>query len=574
MTRSARSPCVLLSSCALVMLTAAACGSSPGSSAVTSGASRSASSPTSTPAGSAPMATPTSMPASSPTPTPSPAPAVTCPAAGSLTTAAEVRPDLLPDTQTLQQWENYMVGLGPRLDGSPALMQWHNFLAGQLSAAGLQVTREPLALDWWDHKSWSLSLIQNGVETKVPVASYYPYSGFTPAGGVVGSLADAGMGTQAEFAAGSFTGKIAFVQFDLLPLKAGFFYTNATYVYDPDSTLTPATDYKRAWTAILSPQTSLLTPTMSSPALAAQAGAIGEIISFDGSFANTEGQYLPFGGYPAGSQKLPTLYVDRATGTMIQSQIVAGAKARLELLVDQHPGSSTDDIIATLPGMSSSEVVVVNSHTDGTSSSEENGGLGVIALARYFAALPQSCRPRTMIFALTPGHFYGGLSGDTGRFVAKHPEIIDKTVGSVTIEHMGQTEWVDDTTGFHPTGLYETAVWFGSATPVQVLMKNAVVAEDLRRVIISRPIGPTYFGVGAALNAAGVPNTSYITGPNMLCASGSDEHLGKFDATRMAKEIRTFARVTTDIAATSTSVLCAGMTPSESGAITACTTSP
>jgi hypothetical protein len=470
-----------------------------------------------------------------------------------------VVPGPLPDEATLQRWEDFMVALGPRLDGTAALRSFHDFLASELADAGLDVRREPIELDWWEHKSWSLVLVDDSGETPVPVASYYPYSGCTPSGGVTGPIVDAGAGLATDFLLGDFRGKIAFVQFDLPPLIAGMFFPSASYIYDPDRTFTALTDYKRAWTAILSPEISIIDPPWSTTLRAASgAGAIGVIFSFDGSSENTRGQYLPFNGWPGNSPHVPALHVDRATGNRIKARIAGGARARLELFIQEHVGSSTDDIIATLPGRSASEVIVVNSHTDGCSAAEENGGLGVLALARYFASLPVSSRPRTMVFALVPGHFYGGIHGDTERFVANHPEIIAKAVASLTMEHLGQSEWLDDPRGLRGTGRYELAILFGSATPIQRLMKDAVVAEDLRRTIVSRPILGTYFGVGAALHRVGVPNASYITGPNTLCSFADNQHLGKFRVKRMAAELRMFARLATALHTTPAGILRGG----------------
>src|SRR5262249_38227336 len=152
----------------------------------------------------------------------------------------------------LAQWQKYMVDLGPRFTGSPALASWHDFLASELAASGLSVAREPIPLEWWLHKKWSLKLIQNGVETDYPVASYYPYSGSTPEGGIVAALVDAGIGTPTDFSAAA--GKIAFYEENMLPATAAIFYGVATYVHDPDLTLSPATDYKRAAVSFLTPQ--------------------------------------------------------------------------------------------------------------------------------------------------------------------------------------------------------------------------------------------------------------------------------------------------------------------------------
>jgi hypothetical protein len=497
-----------------------------------------------------------------------PARAITCPAGGDLTTPAEILPERLVDEATLAQWQQTMVGLGPRFTGSPALKSWHDFLAAQLSASGFGVVREPIPLEWWHHQKWSLKLIENGVETSVPVASFYPYSGSTPEGGIVGDLVDAGLGTPAEFNAGGVAGKIAFYQEDMLPTNASIFYAVATYLHDPDMTLTPLTDYKRAAISFLTPQET------ASLGSARDAGAVGAIISYEASAENAAGQYTPFLTNPAASQGVPALYVDRATGNMIKAKIALGARARLELVVEKHPNDTTDDIIATLPGTNPNEVIVFNTHTDGTSASEENGTIGILSLARYFGSLPLECRRRTIVVALTPGHFHNGIGGDTDRFIANHPEIIAKSVASLTVEHLGQTEWVDDATGFHPTGLVEPGAFFGSANTIQALIANAVIAEDLRRTFVLRPYGVIYFGVGSPLNARGVPNAAYITGPNMMLSFAYNQHLDKVDYHRMAAEIRTAARVAASMDAAPTQTLCAGMPPSVPGRETGCVPEP
>ncbi len=490
--------------------------------------------------------------AGSDAPTP-PAEPVACPEPGDLTTAAEVLADRLPDEALLEIWQRRMVERGPRFTGSPALAAWHDFLAEELASYGLSVERDPMSLEWWHHHDYSLTLIVDGVETPIPVASFYPYSGYTPDGGVVGRLADAGAGLPQDFLLGDFSNTVVIYEEDQLPLTLALLYSTTSYVHDPDNTMTPATPYRRASVSFLTPQEQV------SVGLARDAGAVAAIVSYDASAENAAGQYTPFLTNPADSQGLPTLYVDRATGDRLKAAIADGAQVRLELLVERDPDAETDIVIATLPGMRPDEVMLFNTHTDGTSASQENGTLGILALARYFASLPQQCRQRTMTFVMMPGHFHNGFGGDTAGFISRYPELIGRSVASLTMEHLGQPEWLDDEQGFHPSGEYEPGVWYGTDNVVQALMTAAVQAEDLRRVFVNRPIGVIYFGVGSPLNAAGVPNASYITGPNMMLSFAEDQHVEKVDYARMAAEIRSAARIATAMDATSTELLCAGV---------------
>ena len=176
-----------------------------------------------------------------------------------------------------------------------------------------------------------------------------------------------------------------------------------------------------------------------------------------------------------------------------------------------------------------------------------------------------------MKFVLTPGHFHGGIEGDIGRFLANHPEIVAKSVASLTPEHLGQEEWLDDDAGWHASGFHEPGVFFGSVAPaIQAAMTNAVMAENLVRTIVSRPIGVIYFGLGSDLNLHGIPNAAYLTGPNMLYSFANNQHLDKVDYNRMNTEIRTFTRIATTFLNEDSAVLCAGMTPNTGLGATGC----
>src|SRR5262249_23152367 len=132
-----------------------------------------------------------------------------------------------------------------------------------------------------------------------------------------------------------------------------------------------------------------------------KAGALGVILAWtDISDANAADQYTPFSRPPQG---IPGLYVGHETGAKLKA--LSGAKATVVLEADIHPDTPTDTLIATLPGTSADEVIIVNTHTDGPNATEENGGIGILALAKYFAKIPKSERKRTIVFPLTTGHF-------------------------------------------------------------------------------------------------------------------------------------------------------------------------
>ncbi|QWU17895.1 hypothetical protein SAMN04487895_105336 [Paenibacillus sophorae] len=60
--------------------------------------------------------------------------------------------------------------------------------------------------------------------------------------------------------------------------------------------------------------------------------------------------------------------------------------------VDHTAGSDT--IYAVLPGMNDDETIILNTHTDGPNTCEENGGIALLAMAKYFSQIPKEWRNR------------------------------------------------------------------------------------------------------------------------------------------------------------------------------------
>ncbi len=183
-----------------------------------------------------------------------------------------------------------------------------------------------------------------------------------------------------------------------------------------------------------------------------EAGALAVILVWtDISDENAMDQYTPFSRPP---QKMPSLYVGRETGIKLSQLASAGAKATVVLEATTTPDTPTDTLMCTLKGASSDEAVICNSHTDGPNAIEENGPVGILALAKYFSSIPQSDRRRDMVFPLHTGHFALPWVPDVKGVVDKHPDLVKRTVAAVTVEHLACKEWIDDAslTHYRPTG--------------------------------------------------------------------------------------------------------------------------
>ncbi|MFE9789479.1 twin-arginine translocation signal domain-containing protein [Nocardia salmonicida] len=470
--------------------------------------------------------------------------------AGLAPTAHPEIPRGLPNPGVLADDVAAMVDLGLRYPGSPG----HDALVDHMHEVyerhGLRVTRDSFTFDRWSPEAMSLGITSGTATGDVPVAGPYPNSGSTPPGGISGRLVylpgvivpelahtttAASLGrlqplidaaVQVALAAiGDVRGKIVVVDNPVPRLRLDVWDSITRYRHDPDGLWHGDDDYTRVWLTLL---------TASSLTAFRAAGAAGAVLILDASPANTAGQYTPF---TRSYQDLPALIVDRDQGARLRA--ASCEHAVLELRATRERASS-DSLVAVLPGRrSGGEALIVHTHTDGMNAFEENGAIAQLRLAEYFA---RADTDRDLVFSSVTGHFGPGLP-ETDGFIEHHPDVIARAVASVTIEHFGATEWVDTADGYGPTGQIEPTVAFHSDTGIRSVAVAATQQADLRRFALLSPIGPTFFGVGAKLHAAGVPGVAYIGGPNYLCAEGPRGHLDKFDAARMAAELGWTARL-------------------------------
>ena len=107
--------------------------------------------------------------------------------------------------------------------------------------------------------------------------------------------------------------------------------------------------------------------------------------------------YLPFSDV---HRRTPSLWVGAEDGAYL-SRSPERPASPCAATPRSRPTRGRDTIVATLPGPSD-EVVFLTTQTDGPNECNENGGLGVLALATYAAKLPKGRRNRTLV--CSPAH--------------------------------------------------------------------------------------------------------------------------------------------------------------------------
>ena len=448
-----------------------------------------------------------------------------------LQTVPSFRPELLPTKKEIWDQQVWMAKLGPKYTGNKAHATFVDFLATQLQSYGVDVARERYTLPRWDARRWEIAVAPvAGAPFNAPVTSYFPYSGQTPASGVTGELVFAG--TNPKFTLDGLQGKVALVEC-------------------PTNTREFATLYK-VWGLHPAHETF---PTSTRPARGPvgdltpfqKAGAVGVILAWtDISDANAADQYTPFSRPP---QNIPGLYVGRDTGAKLRALAGSGAKATVVLEADVFPDTPTDTLVAMLPGVSRDEIIIINTHTDGPNATEENGALGIVALAKYFSRIPRHNRKRTIVCPLTTGHFAGPWVPSMRGIITKYPDLIKKAVAAVTVEHLGCEEWMDiaamhtiENLEYRATGKHE---WSVAITPSKAMADILIdsLQESQDRAGVVNPVDGGFLGEGAGLSRAGIPTIGYIPQPNYLLAGPADGCIEKLNADLMHSQIQVFARL-------------------------------
>jgi hypothetical protein len=147
-----------------------------------------------------------------------------------------------------------------------------------------------------------------------------------------------------------------------------------------------------------------------------------------------------------------------------------------------------------------------------------------------------------MVFMASTGHFGHRFIGSGRDWIAQHPQILAKTVGVLTLEHLGCQEWQDvgapGAQRFAATGrplqsqVIITAPGFQARTPgppdvtLQHIVEGALAGSRDRAAILS---GGAFFGEGGGFHALGIPTIGFIPSPQFLCAMAPDGEISKLD---------------------------------------------
>ena len=370
------------------------------------------------------------------------------------------------------QWAMFKSQIGTTYAGSAGGTQWVNFIETTMQEFGaVDLFTQDLPYTFFTVNDWpdpNTPVYGSGVEieklvsngTPVPVvASYGMTSGGTPDNGITAPM----VYYDPSNPPASIAGKI--VVFKTVPYPAAvpnvnppYSYTNAilpNYTYTdyeyqspgnwsfPMFTPVPANVSSSYWYRWVWSQVNGFATT------AMRGNAAGMVIVYDLSPAGAFGliqrsvySLTGSGGPGTVYQSVPTLCLDRVNGAKVITDAMAGATATLTLKASFVPVQGKY-VIGYLPGKNygtpQDEQLLLSTHTDAMSLVEEDGSFGMLSILYYMNHIPQSLRPRTLIFWFDSRHFMPGAETAWSQYdyYLNNPQKLQSIVATMGMEHMG-----------------------------------------------------------------------------------------------------------------------------------------
>ncbi|KAJ7255456.1 hypothetical protein B0H12DRAFT_1113500 [Mycena haematopus] len=371
---------------------------------------------------------------------------------------------------------------GPRWTGNENQNVLTSIVATSMEIAGLTVETLNYTLFRWDPRWWSLSLkLKNGTTMGLPTTGYWPYSGDTGLQGVTAPVHDAG--SYALFPNQTANNG----SLDLTGLPPG----GSILFFDNPS---PTRNYSEPGYGLLGssvpavdiPELGNLTnphwqsaKTLNWTAIA-KLGVVGVVTSWvHTSDENGALQFLPNSGAPGNGSlyDVPALFVGNSTGETIRKLVQCDEVESATVVLDAPSiWAPSSTVIGHLNGTATTtDSIIVYTHSDGPSIIEENGPILLLAMAEYFAAHPIHLH---IDFVITTGHMSGGHLNESS-WMGERPEIMQSAKAAIVCEHFGALEWKDNFSSgkpvFEPTGKYE---------PMWTMVNSSSASDQLHQLYL------------------------------------------------------------------------------------------
>ncbi|MEM2507508.1 MAG: M28 family peptidase [Nitrososphaeria archaeon] len=412
---------------------------------------------------------------------------------------------LVPSTDEIFSWIEEMVALSVppyyRRSGTIGDAKVRQYLFDKFVEFGLQDVRiEPVEFvrRWYDE--WSLTI--NGRE--IP-CFFMRECAFTH--GITAEVVYAGETVEEE---DNVEGKIAIVDVRFADLDPSLIAYFSYFVYDPGDTM-KGLSHPAVWVPINMPDAYIN---------ASMLGAVG--------FVGILKDYLPNSNnfYPDVSVMvppiIPAVWVSREDGSNIKeilNNTTEPMYATLKVNGSVDENAVSGNVVGVLPGKTD-DIIIICSHHDSAfygAVQDASGTSVVLAIAKYFAKIPRALRNKTLVFVIDCNHFDWDYPKGCKKFIERHPELIEKTLVAIGIEHIAKDFDIINGELVY-TGYVEPRGLFAPKNPLLIrFAEKAIVKNNLVRTLLIQTESPLGIpGEPQGYYNVGVPIYSLISGPEWL----------------------------------------------------------
>jgi hypothetical protein len=294
-----------------------------------------------------------------------------------------------------------------RLPGTSADREGMAYMTRAFEELGMRVERFPYVLpEDWRPTDWAASYRTGDGET-VELVTAFPVADTKATGPrvVTAEAVWVGVGSAADFAGRDVTGRAVVIYSVFVPGGRSHSASDRAGLFDAN---TRAVDLGAAM-----------------------------VINVMGVPGN--GEFQPEGGV----REVPHFTLSMDEGFALRDRLAEGGPVHVSfrLEVPDLRDVPTEYTIATLPGLSAEEIVVMT-HTDGYFQAATDNAAGMasaLELARFYAAKPVEQRPRTMQFIQFPDHHHGEVARGRPGIGIDDTYVWDNVAVKLTMEHPSQT---------------------------------------------------------------------------------------------------------------------------------------
>jgi hypothetical protein len=193
---------------------------------------------------------------------------------------------------------------------------------------------------------------------------------------------------------------------------------------------------------------------------------------------------------------VPLLMLDRVAGAGVLADAAAGKTAKLVLDAHEETNADAFEVVATLPGRDygtpRDQALLLATHVDGPSIVEDDGGLAILSVLRYYAQIPKAERPKSIVVYFESRHFVPGTEASYPLDItAELPDHFRSVVGGLALEHFGGLQFAETGNNYAPTGRAATTYVWGWPNPLAIEAATAAIKDqELPRAINDVPAKP------------------------------------------------------------------------------------